>query len=249
MSDIINIYQRKVWKEYKQHVGLNDNYKYLYGNPVKVHVPIDTAKNGLMIIGAYPTAHFNVIDGIRDVPVEDHLYPFSNEEYFDGSSVNFVKSGKEIEEYFLDKLNIKRTDCWITDLVKVFLFKEGHIKKYESLIKKNKELGVKEYKETRSLFNELGYKSINYMEEEILLAEPKVIIGLGSEVNEIMLRSTGKETLSAMKDSREIDYVIREKTFKYFPVPHPGILMRNTIGSTDWRNVLDNSLEKVKEYL
>lgn len=242
MSDEINKYQRKVWREYKQHVGLNNNYRYLYGNPIKVHVPIDVATNGLMIIGAYPTAHFNVIDGHRDVPVEDHLYPFSNEQYFDGSSINCVKSGKEIEECFLDKLNIQRTDCWITDLVKVFLFKEGHIKKYEAL-------GYKGHKETRSLFNELGNKSVDYIIEEILLAEPKVIIGLGAEVNEIMLGTSGKETLAAMKDSREIPYIIGDKTFIYFPVPHPGILMRNTKGSTDWRKVLDNSLEKMKIFL
>ena len=242
MSDEINKYQRKVWKEYKQHVGLNDNYRYLYGNPVKVHVPIDTATNGLMIIGAYPTAHFNVIDGYRDVPVEDHLYPFSNEQYFDGSSVNCVKSGKEIEEYFLDRLNIKRTDCWITDLVKVFLFKEGHIKKYESL-------GYKGHRETRTLFNELGKRSLDYIFEEILLAKPKVIIGLGEEVNKIMLGLTKTATNTVMSDSKKYSYVIDHETFAYFAVPHPGILMRNTEGSTDWRKVLDISLEKIKEYL
>lgn len=242
MKDEINKFQRKVWKEYKQKVGLPENYSYLYGNPIKVHVPIDVAVNGLMIIGAYPTAHFNVIDGHRDELVEDHLYPFSNEQYFDGSSVNCVKSGKEIEDYFLETLNLKRTDCWITDLVKVFLFKEGHVKKYEAL-------GYSRYKETRSLFNLLGKKSVEYINEEILLAEPKVIIGLGAEVNEIMLGLTSKETLTAMKESNSFSVVLNEKTYTYFPVRHPGILMRNTEGSTDWRRILDNSLKKIKEYL
>ena len=74
----INNFQRKVWKQYKKEVGLPENYAYLHGNPIKVHVPVDTAQNGLMIIGAYPTAHFNVIGSHRDVPVEDHLYPFSS---------------------------------------------------------------------------------------------------------------------------------------------------------------------------
>src|ERR1035437_1290529 len=108
MKNTINQYQRKVWREYKREVGLKEDYSYLYGNPIKVHVPIDIAVNGLMIIGAYPTAHFNVIGSHSDVPVEDHLYPFSSEDYFDGSSVNNVKSGAEIEKYFLKNLNLKR---------------------------------------------------------------------------------------------------------------------------------------------
>jgi hypothetical protein len=73
MNKEINSYLKRIWKSYKSEVGLPSDYSYLYGNPIKVHVPIDLAKNGLMIIGAYPTAHFNVINGIRDVPVEDHL--------------------------------------------------------------------------------------------------------------------------------------------------------------------------------
>src|ERR1035437_1323089 len=242
MKNAINQYQRKVWREYKREVRLPEYYSYLYGNPIKVHVPIDTAVNGVMIIGAYPTAHFNVMGSHSDVPVEDHLYPFSNESYFDGSSVNNVKSGAEIEKYFLNNLKLTRSDCWITDLVKVFLLKEGHIKKYEAL-------GYTGHKETRSMFRKLAERSKTYIDEEIELANPTIIFGLGTEVNSIMLTMSDTKVQTQMSTSSKVDYVLNGNIYNYFPVAHPGILMRNTSGPTNWRNCLDASLEKVNKIL
>jgi uracil-DNA glycosylase len=238
----INKYQRKIWRNYKSEIGLPENYCYLYGNPIKVHVPLDTAPNGLMIIGAYPTAHFNVIGSETNVPVEDHLYPFSNEIYFDGSSINTVKSGSEIEEYFLKKLNINRNDCWITDLVKVFLFKKGHIEKY-------RRLGNTIQSETRSEFNNFAKKSKIYINEEIQLATPKVIIGLGTEVNSIMLDKGEKGATLLMSNSEMVNYSLNGIDYPYFPLPHPGILMRNTQGTINWRDTLNKSLLSVKKFL
>jgi uracil-DNA glycosylase len=242
MTEDISKYLKRISKSYKTDVGLPADYSYLYGNPIKVHVPIDLATNGLMIIGAYPTAHFNVINGIRDVPVEDHLYPFSNERYFDGSTINHVKSGAEIEDYFLNQLKIKREDVWITDLVKVFLFKEGHIKKYESL-------GYKGHKETRSQFLELAKKSVIFINEEIELAQPKVILGLGSEVNSVILNQSEKEVQKLMLKGNSVNYKVNGQEYLYFPVPHPGILMRGGEGSLKWRGALDRSLSKISNYL
>jgi uracil-DNA glycosylase len=238
----INKYQRKLWKEYKQAIGLPANYSYLYGNPVKVHVPVDTAVNGLMVIGAYPTAHFNVIGRHRDVPVSDHLYPFSNEKYFDGSSVNGVKSGKEIEEYFLNHLGFHRDQCWITDLVKVFLFKQGHIDRYDAL-------GFKGHQQTRSRFKELGEKSKVFIDTEVLLAQPKIILGLGAEVNSILLRLSNSATVQLMSEAKPVEYKVNDLGFKYVPVPHPGILMRGSEGAIKWRAILDKAIENIKEIL
>lgn len=241
MDEKILKYQKSTWKNYKKEVGLPSNYSYLFGNPIKVHVPIDIATNGLMIVGAYPTAHFNVIDGIRDVPVEDHLYPFSNEKYFDGSSINNVKSGAEIEDYFLSKLNLNRENCWITDLVKVFLFKEGHVKKYA-------QLGYKGHKETRSRFLEFAKKSVIFINEEIELAQPKVILGLGSEVNSVLLNMNEKEAQKLMLEGKGVKYQVKGKEYHYFPVPHPGILMRGGEASDKWREALDRNYEEIKKY-
>jgi len=50
MEARITQYQKQCWKTYKQEVGISANYTYLYGNPVKVHVPMDTACCGVMIM-------------------------------------------------------------------------------------------------------------------------------------------------------------------------------------------------------
>lgn len=232
-------YQRRTWKDYKQIVGLPDPYTYLFGNPVKVHVPIDTATNGVMIIGAYPTAHFNVIGSHRDVPVSDHLYPFSNEIYFDGSIVNAVRSGKEIEDYFLKNLGVLRSQCWITDLVKVFLFKDGHKRKYQAL-------GFDNHSETRSHFKALAQKSKPFIDEEIQIANPEIILGLGAEVNSIMLNCTEKEVIEIMFEGKCAEYLTGGNKYCYYPVAHPGILMRNTQGSEKWREALNRTIKNIK---
>lgn len=239
---IINDYQRKTWRTYKQAIGLPENYTYLYGNPVKVHVPVDTAINGVMIIGAYPTAHFNVIGSQKDVPVSDHLYPFSTENYFDGSRINGIKSGEEIEKYFLGKkvLDIKRADCWITDLVKVFLFKEGHVKKYTAL-------GYPGHTETRSKFNDYAKASKYFIDEEIQIAQPKVILGLGTEVNAVMLDTTGAKAQKHMADAVQVGYPHNGKVYPYFPVPHPGILMREVKATGTWNKALNKAIKNIRD--
>ena len=147
MNNGITEYQRRCWTTYKQELGLADNYTYLYGNPVKVHVPVDTATNGLMIIGAYPTAHFQTIKSIPDVPVEDHLYP------------------------------------------------------------------------------------------------------LGAEVTSV-IHQCSLEKATEMIKPEPIQKTIHNKTYTFFAVPHPGILMRNTEGSEKWRGVLkDQIIPVVKEFL
>ncbi len=132
--------------------------------------------------------------------------------------------------------------CWITDLVKVFLFKEGRIRKYEAL-------GYTGHKETRSMFYKIASKSKKYIDEEIELASPKIIFGLGTEVNSVMLTSSEILVQDHMRTSCRIDYTLNAKVYNYYPVPHPGILMRNIEAPTNWRNCLDKSLASVNEIL
>ncbi len=142
----------------------------------------------------------------------------------------------------MNRLKINREDVWITDLVKVFLFKEGHIKKYETL-------GYKGHQETRSQFLELAKKSVIFINEEIELAQPKVILGLGSEVNSVILNQSEKEVQKLMLEGNSINYKVNGKDYLYFPVPHPGILMRGGEASMKWRGALDKSLSKIINYL
>lgn len=228
-------YQKKLWLTYKSKIGLDNSYIYLYGNPLKIHVPIDTATNGLMIIGAYPTAHFQAIKNnegkiINDVPVGDHLYPFSNESYFDGSRVRKVNSGEELENLFIKPLGLKLSECWITELVKVFLFKEGHAKKY-------RDLGLSDFKANRDDFRHYAKRSLCFLIDEIDLANPSVILVLGEEVASVVLEIPKSQATSKM-DGVAIDKEFRNKTYPVFASPHPGILMRNSIRAEHWRLVL-----------
>ena len=239
----ITTFQISCWNHYKTDIGIPENYCFLNGTPIKVHVPTETATGNLMIIGAYPTAHFNAIGDERDVPVGDHLYPFSNEKYFDGSHVREVESGREIDELFLKPLGkISREKCWITDLVKIFLFKPGHVKKY-------RRLGFKGNLITRDRFMDLAKKSVQYIQKEIDLCDPKVILSLGAEVNAVLLNKTIKVITDEMALSSEKLYNVNGKNYSYFSCPHPGILMRGGEKSEKWKRILNNTLIHVKRKL
>ena len=77
-KDAIREFQVRCFKEYKSCIGLPDNYNYLYGNPVNVLVPVETATNCVMVIGAYPSAKFYTIGKVADVPLYDNPEPHSN---------------------------------------------------------------------------------------------------------------------------------------------------------------------------
>ena len=54
----INEYQKNCFANYKPNIGYRSEYRYLYGNPINTLVPIETAVNKFMIVGAYPSAKF-----------------------------------------------------------------------------------------------------------------------------------------------------------------------------------------------
>jgi uracil-DNA glycosylase len=150
----------------------------------------------------------------------DNDSPFSNEFYFDGSRVRTIPSGKELNEVILEKIGVSRTDCWITDLVKVFLFKEGHIKRYEKLGKTN-------LTENRNNFIEYAEKSLVWLDREIELCNPKIIILLGLEVTKVFFSlsdSLSKEYLNGSTKNKTINGIDRN----IICLPHPGILMKKT---------------------
>jgi uracil-DNA glycosylase len=211
-------YQKECFASYKASIDYPPEYTYLYGNPLNVLVPIETPLNKAMIVGAYPSAKFYTIDGLPDTPVTDNDAPFSNESYFDGSRVRTIPSGKELNEVILEKIGLDRADCWITDLVKVFLFKQGHVERYTKL-------GKEDIVENRSKFEEYAIKSIPWIKKEIEFCDPKVIILLGVEVTKVFFN------VSESKAKDYLDGNIREKLFngvnrKVICLPHPGILMK-----------------------
>jgi uracil-DNA glycosylase len=236
----IKTYQKKCFSEYKKNLDLPINYNYLYGNPINTLVPIETTINKIMVIGAYPSAKFYTINGINDVPVYDNDAPFSNENYFDGSRIRNIPSGNELNDILL-KIGVNRNDCWVTDLVKVFLFKEGHIKKYNKL-------GNIINNENRTKFIEYAKKSIKWLNIEISIANPKIIITLGAEVTSIIFNISEDKAIKYL-DGNCRNIKIKENEYNVVSLPHPGILMRNE----KWKNNFINSIsinakKEIKKY-
>jgi hypothetical protein len=133
MNDAIGKLQQTIFRDYASSVGLSADARYYGGSRLRPVVPLDTAIGGYFIIGAYPSAQFESVDGENDVPVGDNLGPFEPQRYFDGSRVRTQASADELAEFYLGPLGVRRSECWVTDLVKVFLFKEGHREKYVRL--------------------------------------------------------------------------------------------------------------------
>ena len=113
-----------IYSGYAESVGLEPRACYMHGTPLRPVVPLDVAQGGLFVIGAYPSARFHQIDGVNDVPIADNLGPFESERWFDGIRVREQPSAAELHDLFLKPLGVPREECWITDLVKVFLFKD-----------------------------------------------------------------------------------------------------------------------------
>lgn len=241
MNSLITQYQKDCFANYKQSIGYPENFKYITGAPINVLVPIETPISKYMVIGAYPSAKFYTINGITDVPGVDNDSPFSDESYFDGSRVRVIPSGRELNEVILKKIAIQRSDCWITDLVKVFLFKEGHIERYVKL-------GKTDIKANRDLFDEYAMKSLHWIEKEVELCDPSVILLLGIEVTKVFFE------ISERKAYEYLDGKPRQKEIKginrnIICLPHPGILMKPS-EKNPWPSRFENEISVyVRKYL
>ena len=222
MSTRLDRLRRDMFDNYVRKLPLPRSYSYFYGDPVRPVAPQQTARRGIMILGAYPSARFECIGKYPSVPVADLAAPFSGEFYFDGRRFRTVRSSDELDSIYLDPLGVSRDDCWITNLVKVFLFKLGHIATYRAL-------GVKHPPcETRSMFFKLAAHPANleWLSREIEIARPRLVVTLGAEVAAAIRGSrsatAGRKLLSA--DVHEVR--IGETTVRTVHLAHPGIVMR-----------------------
>jgi uracil-DNA glycosylase len=170
-------------------------------------VPTWLRRNRVMILGMYPTCRFaNVIkDPLpedpseekdkeeedkyeTEVPVGDINEPFENSRYFDRYNIRDVRSGTVLYDEYLEPLGLEQKDLWITNMVKCFLFKPGHVDAY-------KNVGwtpPKKFKPTRDPDNpdsetEMYFKAAercidNWLREELEECQPKLIVALGKKV-------------------------------------------------------------------
>ena len=212
----IQQYQKKCSKEYLKSIQFPKETSYLYNNPVQTVVPIETAIGKIMIIGPQPAAKVYFVNDIPDVPLYDATAPFSIEPYYDGNRVRSSYTGQELSEVILEILEIPREKCWLTTLVKVFLFDEDHVKKF-------KRLG-KTIKEHKSKYSDLALKSMPWIRDEIEIANPKAIILLGPEVISSMLLISIEEAKELIT-GEVVEKKIIWKNSNFICLPPPGVIM------------------------
>ena len=138
-------------------------------------------------------------------------------------------------------MGIRRDQCWITDLVKVFLFKPGHVRRYQ-------ELGRAEVKESRSKYKIFAQRSLLWLEEEIKLAKPQVAFLLGVEVTGVLFQISDAKAKSFL-NGRVRNLQIGEAECQFICLPHPGILMKPSLRNP-WPARFENEiLPRVREEL
>jgi len=223
--------RRDILREYATSIGLPSDASYISGAPLRPVVPLDTGSD-VFIIGAYPSARFGVMNCERNVPVADNLGPFEPERYYDGEQVREQDSAAELRDYYLKPLGVDREKCWVTDLVKVFLFKKGHREKYERL-------GTQPsagYYDREEVFEALGGKSIPWIVRELKLAKPKLVITLGREVAGIITGTQGDVARNRLLSGEVKPIRIGDVEVDAAHLPHPGIVMRGAEDSEEATN-------------
>ncbi len=215
----IQQYQKKCSKEYLKSIKFPKENTYLYGNPVQAVLPIETAIGKIMIIGPQPAAKLYFVDDIPDVPLYDATAPFSIEPYHDGSRVRSSYTGQELSEVILETLEIPREKCWLTTLIKVFLFDEDHVKKYHRLGKK--------IEANRKHYTEYALKSMPWIRQEIEIANPKAILLLGPQVISSLLLIPEKEAMDLIT-GEVVEKKIIWKNSNFICLPPPGVIMERS---------------------
>lgn len=199
---------------YLPSLGIESPVEFVSGKAVAPVPPKHCGTGKIMILGAYPTAAFERIN--------NHIVPVGNiAEPFDPTT----DSGKELDSHYLGPLGIRRDDCWISNLVKVFLFKEEHQRGDEG----RDFLKREDFERLASL-----EENLDWLEAGLRLASPKVIITLGREVAGILRVARGEEDRNALLKGEIQHDTFRGKEFKWIHIPHPGIVMRKGSEANPW---------------
>ena len=189
-------------------------YVYPDGNPIRPIIPVRTIQNSIMLIGAFPSARFERRNKLL-IPIGDNLSPFGHEEYFDGAEVRTQASRDSLDNHYFSQLGITADKLWITDIVKIYLFPEKHIKNCEVIASNIN------FVNTHKLFSKIAKASMEWMEMEIAVCNPKLIITLG----EVPARtiSGNKKTSNAMLLNGQVKDLFLDKKYKVAHLAHPEI--------------------------
>jgi hypothetical protein len=189
-------------------------YMYPDGNPVRPVIPVRTNKNSIMLIGAFPSARFERRNKLL-IPTGDNLSPFGYEEYFDGTEVRTQASRDSLDKNYFQQLKINPEKIWITDIVKIYLFPDKHIKNCKVIAPKIKFVNI------HKLFSEIAGASMEWMTKEIKICNPQLIITLGEVPARII--SKDKKTPNEKLLNGEIREINLDKKYRIAHLGHPEI--------------------------
>lgn len=224
-------YQADVSLNYSKSIGLPEKYLFLNGTPVKPLPPLQAAIGGVMIVGAYPSAVFERKNG-RTIPANNLKEPFDPTVY--GDSKN--KSAEELEQNILKPLGVSRDKCWITNTVKVFLFKPEHVAHFTDF--KSTIKGIP----TRNDYEAYAQKSLPWLYREIEMAQPKVIITLGAEVAGVIRGVGVAEDRNKLLNYQISNLKIGQHEYHVVHFVHPGLLMRK---NPKWMKIHNEGVKRL----
>lgn len=149
-------------------------------------VPTWLHRGRVMVLGMYPTCRFANVQKLnggwaKEVPVRDIDEPFENARYFDTYNVRDVHSSTFLYKEYFEPLGLKREDLWITNTVKCFLFKEGHINAYKDI--GWYDLLDSPVQESRTDYFDAAKPCFTrHLITEVELCRPKLVFTMGSAV-------------------------------------------------------------------
>lgn len=230
-------FQKECFANYIDDIRINvpaipKPYIYPDGNPIRPVVPTKTFQNSIMLVGAFPSARFENRKGLL-IPTGDNLSPFGYEEYFDGVKVRTQASRDSLNEKYFSQLGIDADKIWITDIVKVYLYPEKHIKNCKVIAPEIK------FVDTHKLFSRIANASMKWMKKEIQVCNPKLIITLGEVTARTI--SGDKKTSSEILLNGVIRQIKLDTTYKIAHLGHPEIRRRNK----NWDNITEKAIKRL----
>lgn len=234
-------FQKDCFKNYlddirKKVSEIPNPYIYPDGNPVRPIIPTKTVQNSIMLIGAFPSARFEKRNKVL-IPVGDNLSPFGQEEYFDGSTVKTQASRDSLDETYFPQLNIDPDKIWITDIVKVYLYPEKHIKNCKVISPHIT------FVNTHDLFKNIATASMDWMKKEISVCNPKLIITLG----EVAARTISGDSKTGIKTllNGEVRPITFDKEYKIAHLGHPEIRRINK----EWNDLTVQAIMTLSKHI
>lgn len=228
----VHNYQRKCFKQYKESIGFPQERTFFFGNPVEVAVPHEVATDKVMVIGFHPLAKVFDLEDQKDVPLYSANFPFGNEQYFDGKHVVDVPGRKDLE-VVLNRLGIQLEDCWLTSLIKIYLFSSKDVIKYNKL-------GSYKVAPDEFNFKEYGAKSMSWIQQEVNLANPELVILVGLETISLFYDLSPTKA-KHLVDGELKDLKIGRKKVPVLCLQDPELMINNN-KRNPWPEVFENKV-------